>query len=103
MLQLTKLQHKFTNSSICASKFIFYYPDLSVQLLRHCRHIQTLWKWELTLYTTDIWEETLGGIMAFSGTLCRLALVRTGVSEELSTSFIRVPRIGELGTTNTKL
>jgi hypothetical protein len=31
--------------------------------------------------------------------LHRVALVRTGVSEELSTSFIRVTRIGELGTT----
>jgi hypothetical protein len=28
-----------------------------------------------------------------------VALVRTDVSEELSTSFIRVTRIGELGTT----
>jgi hypothetical protein len=31
--------------------------------------------------------------------LRRMALVRTDVSEELSTSFIRVKRIGELGTT----
>jgi hypothetical protein len=31
--------------------------------------------------------------------LHRVALVRTDVSEELSTSFIRVTRIGELGTT----
>jgi hypothetical protein len=31
--------------------------------------------------------------------LCRAALVRTDVSEELSASFIRVTRIGELGTT----
>jgi hypothetical protein len=30
---------------------------------------------------------------------CRVALVRTDVSEELSASFIRVTRIGELGTT----
>jgi hypothetical protein len=30
--------------------------------------------------------------------LCRVALVRTDVSEELSASFIRVTRIGELGT-----
>jgi hypothetical protein len=31
--------------------------------------------------------------------LRRVALVRTGVSEELSTSINRVTRIGELGTT----
>jgi hypothetical protein len=31
--------------------------------------------------------------------LRRVALVRTGVSEELSVSFTRVTRIGELGTT----
>jgi hypothetical protein len=33
--------------------------------------------------------------------LRRVALVRTDVSEELSVSFIRVTRIGELGTTLT--
>jgi hypothetical protein len=37
--------------------------------------------------------------MASSGMLRRVALVRTDVSEELSFSFIRVTRIGELGTT----
>jgi hypothetical protein len=37
--------------------------------------------------------------MASSGMLRRVALVRTDVSEELSASFIRVTRIGELGTT----
>jgi hypothetical protein len=31
--------------------------------------------------------------------LCRVALVRTDVSEKLSASFIRVTRIGKLGTT----
>jgi hypothetical protein len=35
--------------------------------------------------------------MASSGMLRRVALVRTDVSEELSASFIRVTRIGELG------
>jgi hypothetical protein len=37
--------------------------------------------------------------MASSGMLRRVALVRTDISEELSASFIRVTRIGELGTT----
>jgi hypothetical protein len=37
--------------------------------------------------------------MASYGMLRRVALVRTVVSEELSASFIRITRIGELGTT----
>jgi hypothetical protein len=37
--------------------------------------------------------------MVSSGMSRRVALVRTDVLEELSTSFIRVTRIGELGTT----
>jgi hypothetical protein len=37
--------------------------------------------------------------MASSWMLLRVALVITDVSEELSASFIRVTRIGELGTT----
>jgi hypothetical protein len=37
--------------------------------------------------------------MTSSGMLRHVALVRTDVSEELSASFIRVTRIGELGTT----
>jgi hypothetical protein len=39
--------------------------------------------------------------MASSGMLRRVALVRTDFSEEPSASFIRVTRIGELGTTLT--
>jgi hypothetical protein len=37
--------------------------------------------------------------MMSSGMLRRVPLVRTNVSEELSASFIRMTRIGELGTT----
>jgi hypothetical protein len=37
--------------------------------------------------------------MASSGMLRRVALVRIGVVEEFSASFIRMTRIGELGTT----
>jgi hypothetical protein len=37
--------------------------------------------------------------MSYSGMLHHVALVRTDVSEELSAPFIRVTRIGELGTT----
>jgi hypothetical protein len=37
--------------------------------------------------------------MVSSGMLRRVALVRTDVLEEPSASFIRVTRIGELGTT----
>jgi hypothetical protein len=37
--------------------------------------------------------------MASSGKLRRVALVRSDVSEELNGFFIRVTRIGELGTT----
>jgi hypothetical protein len=37
--------------------------------------------------------------MVSSGLLRRVALVRTDVSEELGASFIRVIKIGELGTT----
>jgi hypothetical protein len=37
--------------------------------------------------------------MASSAILRRVALIRTDVSEERSASFIRVTRIGELGTT----
>jgi hypothetical protein len=37
--------------------------------------------------------------MGSSGMLRRVALVRTEISEEPSASFIRVTKIGELGTT----
>jgi hypothetical protein len=36
--------------------------------------------------------------MPSSGILCRVALLKTDISEELIASIIRVTRIGELGT-----
>jgi hypothetical protein len=39
--------------------------------------------------------------MVYYGILCRVSLLRKDVSEEPSASFIRVTRIGELGTTLT--
>jgi hypothetical protein len=44
-------------------------------------------------------KESFSRRMVSSGMLRRVALVRSDVSEELSASFIRVTRIGELGTT----
>jgi hypothetical protein len=41
--------------------------------------------------------------MVFSGLLRRVALVRTDVSEEPGASFMRVTKIGELGTTQLQL
>jgi hypothetical protein len=59
-----------------------------------CRiQLPLMYKLECTLRNV-ITEDTLTS----SGMLRRVGLVRTDVSEELSASFIRVTRIGELGT-----
>jgi hypothetical protein len=47
----------------------------------------------------SLWAINWSWRMVSSGMLRRVALVRADVSEELSPSFIRVTRIGELGTT----
>jgi hypothetical protein len=54
-----------------------------------------LFMWNLRFSRRWLWR------VASSGMLLRVALVIIDVSEELSASFIRVTRIGELGTTLT--
>jgi hypothetical protein len=70
-------------------------------MLRAMRHVQGTaiafsWKKEKTL---ENHENSCHSRMASSGMLRRIALVRSDVSEEISVSFIRVTRFGELGTT----
>jgi hypothetical protein len=53
----------------------------------------------ITIYHPGLVKQANKWRIVSSGMLRRVTLVRTDVSEELSTSFIRVTRIGELGTT----
>jgi hypothetical protein len=46
-----------------------------------------------------LWSQRIHQKWRLLGMLRRVALLRTDISEELSTSIIRVTRIGELGTT----
>jgi hypothetical protein len=59
----------------------------------------TFLDWRCPIYVYAYVEQIWKRRMVSSGMLRRVALVRTGVSEEPGSSFIRVTRIGELGTT----
>jgi hypothetical protein len=63
-------------------------------------HTRAAILWWHGLNTKHCFERTVPLLrMASSGMLRRVSIVITDVSEELSASFIRVTRIGELGTT----
>jgi hypothetical protein len=72
-------------SSVCVT--MFRYLFFLMKPTENWKELHAVFKY------VDKWR------MASSGMLHRVALVRTEVSEELNASFIRVTRIGELGTT----
>jgi hypothetical protein len=67
------------------------------------RLYNVLWYNDWTLNFLSVWWLFVSCVLisriVSSGMLRRVALVRTDISEERSASFIRVTRIGELGTT----
>jgi hypothetical protein len=68
----------------------------------HLPHIQSIkCPTIITIHLLELVQQANKWRMVSSGMLRRVALVRTDVSEELSAFFIRVTRIGELGTTLT--
>jgi hypothetical protein len=78
--------------TICPAHFILRYPIILGVSGQECM----LWNFSLCIpleHFILLWR------MASPGMLRRVVLVRTDVSEELSASFIRITRIGELGTT----
>jgi hypothetical protein len=84
---VTNPSHPRTVDSLCGlecsySSWRLHISYHRIWLLRHILHL-----------LSKCWR------MVSSGKLRRVALVRTDVSEKLSSSFIRVTRISELGTT----
>jgi hypothetical protein len=82
--------------------WIHIYDSEIKEQAKECRQWFTASK---VVQDTDVIKQGLGvGLqgtrwpMVSSGMLRRVALVRSDVSEELSASFIRATRIGELGT-----
>jgi hypothetical protein len=69
--------------------------DIETPFVLHRRHITSLLQSTAGLRFSRQWLWR----MSSSGMLCRVALVITEVSEERSTTIIRVKRIVELGTT----
>jgi hypothetical protein len=77
---------EYTSSYTCSQ-------SLSVKISRWCLIKKKPWPCKISgFHGRWLWR------MASSGILCNVGLVRTDVSEELSAPFIRVTRIGELGT-----
>jgi hypothetical protein len=75
------------------SRKVFVFVRCSVtktDLQRNNIHLRFVVSTVVTMKNAEKW----------SGMLRRVALVRTDVSEEPGASFIRVTRIGELGTSN---
>jgi hypothetical protein len=81
--------HKTTKTQNIHIKYKFRHRHISSKI---CRYLLYCDKWRC------LWAEP-GCRMTSYGMLRRLALVRTDVSEELSATFIRVTRIGEIWTT----
>jgi hypothetical protein len=99
----TKIDLRYLLTPRCSGSEI----ALSVLSLYECWGVQNIqtetFTWEFAvIYRTravTLWGADSSWRMASSGMLRRVALVRTDVPEELSASFIRVTRIGELETT----
>jgi hypothetical protein len=103
------LWHKII-PSLCYYRIeVSAFPDLVIYIHScslHCLPlfvavIQNPWPkmtWRLVNTFNSAFQSYTERRMVSSGMLRRVALVRTDVSEELSSSFIRVTRIGELGT-----